>query len=531
VYGYAESVGALNAKWNQQNVTVCIINNAENYYEDLFIDAVNAWSSIWSHLKYKFGDIEDSCKITSYIVRAHADMTSSGHAGVTQTSFVPGGGIVSSSILIPTEIENQDGSIYRVTSTTFYRIAMHEFGHAIGLTHANNENYLEPIDVMAPTMAADHQNMQISSLDIEALDTLYNIETEFVPPPEQPEPLPPAPAPEPEPTPSPPTPSPTPGPQVLQKMEIDINRAVYYNNETLKFTVKPPIVVSGISATVLLYPSDGRDRITMHIMPDNNGIINVEVPLPGKELGIWTVKVTYVSWMSQTAFALKDSGSIPSALGSSVEEFSLNADQSVYALGDAVALYGMSAKTSGWWLEVIDPQGRLFAKLNPDSMKLKSGGAYEAIFTAIGDPVKSIGTWKAKLMEGSIPVERASVSFDVIRKQVEEPKTDVQIQAKQIRDIVLLRVRNMASSNLDVYGLIINTGNNTIEACREAKGWSTEICKHDQAIFFTDNNPLSPDERAYFLFKVSGESPVLSWEAFDEDRHLLDNGLTTALIM
>ncbi|MGH9923536.1 MAG: matrixin family metalloprotease, partial [Nitrososphaerales archaeon] len=148
VYGYAESVGALNAKWNQQNVTVCIVNNAENFYEDLFIDAVNAWSDIWSHLKYKFGDIEeDSCKITVYIVRAHADMTSSGHAGVTQTSFVPGGGIVSSSILIPTEIEHQDGSIYRITETIFYRIAMHEFGHAIGLTHANNENYLEPIDV------------------------------------------------------------------------------------------------------------------------------------------------------------------------------------------------------------------------------------------------------------------------------------------------------------------------------------------------------------------------------------------------
>jgi hypothetical protein len=133
-------------------------------------------------------------------------------------------------------------------------------------------------------------------------------------------------------------------------------------------------------------------------------------------------------------------------------------------------------------------------------------------------------------MEGSIPVERASVTFDVIRKQVEEPKTDVQIQAKQIRDIVLLRVRNMDSSNVDVYGLIINTDNNTVEACREAKGWSTEICKHDQAIFFTDNNPLSPDNRAYFMFKVTNESTVLNWEVFDQDRLLLDNGLTAPLI-
>ncbi|MGH9923604.1 MAG: hypothetical protein ACRD38_12720, partial [Nitrososphaerales archaeon] len=371
------------------------------------------------------------------------------------------------------------------------------------------------IDVMAPTMAADHQNMQISSLDIQALDTLYNIETEFVPPPEEPEPLPPSPTPQP--APSPPTPAPAPTPQVLQKMEIDINRAVYYNNETLRFTVKPPIVVSGISATVLLYPSEGRDRITLHIMPDDNGIVNVEIPLPGKELGIWTVKVTYVSWMSQTAFALKDTGSIPSGLGTSAEEFSLKADQPEYALGDAVALYGMSSRSTGWWLEVIDPQGRVFAKLTPDSMKLKSGGAYEAIFTAIGDPVKSIGKWKAKLMEGSIPVERASVTFDVIRKQV-ELKLDAQIQAKQIKDLVLLRVRNMAGSNLDVYGLIINTSDDTIQACREAKGWSTEICKQDQAIFFTDDKPVLPNGKVYFMFKVTNESPVLNWEVFDKDR-------------
>ncbi len=522
VYGYAESVGILNAKWAQQSVKICMVNNAENYYEDLFIDAVNTWSNTWSHLKYNFGDIEeDDCKITAYIVRAHADMTNRGHAGVTETSFVPGGGIVRSSILIPTEIEHEDGSIYRITETIFYRIAMHEFGHAIGLNHANNENYLEPIDIMAPTMAADHQIMQISNLDIQALDTLYNVETEFVPPPEEIEP--PAPTPTPQPTPVPPTPTPTPGPQVLEKMLIDIDRAVYYSNETLHFTITPPVIVSGISATILLYPADGRDRITLHIAPDENGVINVQLPLQGKDLGIWTVKVTYVSWMSQTAFALKESGTTPSATGSSLQEFSLKADQSEYALGEAVALTGKTTKTSGWWLEVLDPQGRTYAKLYPDSMKLKSDGTYEAIFTAIGDPLKSIGEWKVRLMEGSIPVEKTSVTFDVIRKQV-ELKTDVQVQAKQIRDLVLLRVRNMPGSDIDVYGLIINTNDNTIEACREAKGWSVENCKHDQAIFFTDNKPVSPDSKAYFMFKVT-ESQVLNWEVFDKDRRLLDNGL------
>ncbi|MFQ5941393.1 MAG: matrixin family metalloprotease, partial [Nitrososphaerales archaeon] len=406
VYGYASTIDVLNANWKSKTLTVCIVNNAEEQYEDLFIDAVNTWSRSWPYLNYNFGDPDiDNCNIKAFIVVAYADLTSKGHAGETHTTYQIGGGIIKSDILIPTEQERKDGSTVRVTSKSFHRVAQHEFGHSIGLRHALDENYVEPVDIMAPILAPDDKVMLISSNDIDVLNNLYNVVTEFIPP-EEPviEPLP----------------SPTPLPQVLQKMRINIERAVYYNNETLKFTVVPPATVSGIEANIILYPPGSRDGTVLHEAPDRNGIINVEVPLQDKALGIWNVKVSYVSWVSESAFALKDAGSV-TEIESVGDEFSIKVDKSQYSLGEAVAVYGTAPKQSGWWLEVLDSNGRLFTQIDISSMKLKSDGTYEAIFTLVGDPVKSLGIWKIRIMEDSDPtVEKKSVTLDVVAPITED---------------------------------------------------------------------------------------------------------------
>ncbi|MFQ5969199.1 MAG: matrixin family metalloprotease [Nitrososphaerales archaeon] len=509
VYGYASSIDVLNANWKTRPLTVCILNNAEKQYEDLFIDGVNTWSSSWTYLEYNFGKpLVDDCNITAYIVKAYADLTSKGHAGVTITQYEIGGGIIKSDILIPTEIEREDHSIYRVTSTTFHRIAMHEFGHAIGLRHASDENYVEPVDMMAPILAPDDIQMLISKSDISALNDLYNVETEFIPPVEKKiEPLPP----------------PSPIPQVLEKMEIDIERAVYYSNETLTFTVNPPTTVGGIAATIIFYPPEGKDRIVMHEEADPNGVINVEIPLEGKLLGIWTVKVTYVSWVSQTAFALKAAGSTEPELAYQKEEFSIKIDKSEYELGETVAVYGTAHKRSGWWLEVVEPRGKIFSKIDPASMKLKSDGSFEAFFTLSGDQLKSVGTWTIRILEDLNPgVEKSSVIFDVLPSEF--TKVEVRVQAKQIRDLVLVRLRNMGDSNADLYGLIMKSGDDTIKACKGTRQWNVESCEPDRAILFTGDKPVGPGEKSYFRFKVNKEIPVFNWEVYDSGRHILDSG-------
>ncbi|MGH9910135.1 MAG: matrixin family metalloprotease, partial [Nitrososphaerales archaeon] len=490
-----------------------ILNNAEPQYENLFIDTVNTWSTSWSYLTYNFGrPFQDTCNITAYIVRASADVTSKGHAGITTAVYIPGGSIIRADILIPTEIEQQDGSVSRITATSFYRIAQHEFGHALGLLHAD-ENYVEPFDIMSPILAADDKNMQISELDVSSLNTLYKVETEYVPPQEKKiEPLPP----------------PTTGiPEVLQKMVINIDRAVYFTNETLTFTVKPPRTVSGVEASILLYSPNGKGKITLHVAPDSNGIINVQVPLQEKILGIWTVRVSYVSWVSDTAFALKSAGSIAPETRSPAGGFSITTDHSKYALGDSVAVFIRVSKSTGWSIEVLDSAGSIFTTIYPKSMKLKSDGTYEAIFKLVGDSAKSVGIWKARLVEGSSPaIERGSVTFDVAAMQL-PTKAKVSLVGKQIRDLALLRLTN--TGNTPLYGLIVRNGDNVIEACKGSKAWNVESCEPSKAILFTNDTPLEVGNKSYFSFKVGKGTAVFNWEVYDKDRHLLDSGILSAV--
>lgn len=512
-FGYASSVQIMNANWKSRTLTVCILNNAEPQYESLFIDAVNTWSSSWSYLKYNFGKpFLDTCNITAYIVRAHADFTSRGHAGITNTLYQPGASIIKAEILIPTEIEQQNGGVLRITAASFYRIAQHEFGHAIGLLHAD-DNFVEPIDIMAPILAPDDKDMKISKVDVSSLNTLYKIETEYVPPQEKKiEPLPP----------------PTAGlPEVLQKMDINIERAVYFTNETLNFTVKPPRTVSGVEASILLYPPDGKGKITLHVAPESNGIINVQVPLQEKMLGIWTVRVSYVSWVSDTAFALKSAGSVVSETRSTTGEFAITTDRSKYALGESVAVFVRINKSTGWSIEILDSNGSIFTTLHPGSMKLKSDGTYEAIFKLVGDSRKSVGIWKARLLEGSnLAVERGNATFDVSAMQL-PTKAKVGVVGKQVRNLVLLRLTNMGSTPL--YGLIVRSGDNVIEACKGSKTWNTESCEPNKAILFTNDKPLRNQDKTYFTFKVGKGTVVFNWEVYDKDRHLLDSGILNAI--
>ena len=512
VYGYASSIPTLNANWKSGTLAVCILNNAEPQYETLFIDAVNSWNISWPYLVYNFGkSSQDTCNITAYIVRAYADFTSKGHAGITTIVYQPGGGIIKADILIPTEIEQEDGGVTRVTATSFYRIAQHEFGHAIGLLHAD-ENFVEPIDIMSSMLAPDDKNMQISEVDIHSLNTLYKIETEYVPPQEKRiEPLPP----------------PTTGiPQVLQKMVIDIDRAVYFTNETLKFTVKPPATVTGIEATIILYPPQGRDRIVIHEAPDSNGIINVKVSLQGKTLGIWSVRVSYVSWASDSAFALKAAESLSEQSKSNVEEFSIRVDKSQYSIGEAIAVYGKAPK-SGWWIEVLDSNGKLFKEINANSVQFKPDGSFEAIFTLVNDPFTSLGIWKIRIIEGSTPsVEKNSVTFSVVpptsvELKEEQKQTDISIATKHTKKSTLVAVMN--NDETPVYGLELSSTDGVIRFVK-TKGWDRQKIDASTVLIQTNDNPILEGRNMIVLLILTNQSSGLEWQTFDSNHNILSSG-------
>lgn len=496
VYGYASSVDTFSS-WKTRIVTVCISNSAEEQYGQLFMDAIDTWSDSWSYLQFQLGKpFQDACHITAFIVKAHADISSKGHAGITEAKF-GSQGLQEARIIIPTQVEKEDGSTYRVTSTSFYRIAMHEFGHAIGLKHAVDENYSEPIDIMAPILAPDNMKMEISEVDVRTLNALYNVDIEYVPPEEKElVPLPPSPTPE-----------------VLQRMGINIERVVYYTNETLTFTVTPPRAVAGISANIILYPPKG-DKVVFHASADKDGIIHVEVPLQDKMTGIWAVKVSYVSWVSETAFSLKEAESPIQVHTEESEEFTIDSGKQQYSIGDPVTLQIKASKASGWRIVLLDPDGRITLTLHPSAM-VRSDDKYETTFT----PTGKTGTWKVRLMEDTPPVEKAVLTFEVLPSN--EP--DIKLQGKQIRDLLLLRLRNMPES-VGVYALLVTSNEQMIDACRGVKGWSVEICEQNQAVLFT-NNPVLPGEKTYFMFKLKDSNVrTINWEVYDKNREILDNG-------
>jgi hypothetical protein len=505
VYGYATSVETFDVGWSQKNLTVCIVNNAEEEYRGLFEDAVAAWQIAWPYLSYNFKDSSgDDCNISVYIVRAYAELTSRGHAGVAEVRHTAAG-ISSAEILIPTEIEQEGGEIRRLSNTSFYRIAMHEFGHSIGLLHATDENYQEPVDIMAPILAQDSRKMLVSEVDVGMLNELYGVETEFVPPREEEiEPLPiPPPA----------------GPQVLQEMRINIQRTVYYTNETLRFAVTVPAVVSGIEANVVLYHSGAREKIVLHVAPDANGSFFVDVPLQEREVGIWTVKVSYVSWVSETAFAVKAAPSNTEVPRD--DTYSVKADQKEYELGETVNLSGKVSKLTGWWLEIIDPGGRKFAVFNAQSAKLKPDGTYELSFT-LPSNARLVGEWGARLMQGSdSESEKSSVMFEV--RPGESVGVEARVQAKQVKDLILLRLTNLEKSSEDIYGLIVRNDIGAQQACRAADGWSVEACTPDEATLLTRDSPLTPGTKTYFMLKID-KPTAISWEVHDKHRNLLANG-------
>ncbi len=406
--GYATAVDLLNASWRESTVTVCIANSAESYYKDLFIDAITAWSSSWSHLQYDFGEPAESvCNVTVHIVRAYAELTREGHAGVTHTRYQPGANIIESQILIPTEQELEDGSVSRVSSVSFYRIALHEFGHAIGLLHATDENQVEPIDIMSPRLAPDDMEQLISQVDIDALNRLYRVEVEYKPPEEKE--IAPLPPPQ------------TQLPQVLQEMRLNLTRAVYYTDEALQFTVEPPAVATGMQATILLYPPTGRDRIVVHKAPDPDGIIRVEVPLEGKMLGIWTIRVSYVSWKSETAFALEERN-VPELPAPAPLTISASADRSAYTLGENVTIAGSvsSVAVSSLELKVRDPSGNVIAEdripVQPDGSftvnlpwrMSHAPGGYTAVISH-GDVATSVNYLLREYVTGVKPVQPVEI--------------------------------------------------------------------------------------------------------------------------
>ena len=223
-------------------------------------------------------------------------------------------------------------------------------------------------------------------------------------------------------------------------------------------------------------------------------------------------------WMSGRITVLPEGASV-------VEEVAISAttDKATYRIGDNVNIKGnVSLVIDGEAvvIEVLNPND---AQFRSDTISVKDDGTFNYDFKLKGD-LALPGAYTVKVAYSDASTE----SMFVVEKGVERPEgergaADIRVAAKQVRDIVLIRVKN-ADDNTSIYGIAVQIPDSIIEAFKGPRDWSKPDTTSDEAISSTSNEPIEPGEKAIFKLKVQADNIVINWTVYDGENNILDQG-------
>ncbi|MGH9921918.1 MAG: hypothetical protein ACRD38_04120 [Nitrososphaerales archaeon] len=128
---------------------------------------------------------------------------------------------------------------------------------------------------------------------------------------------------------------------------------------------------------------------------------------------------------------------------------------------------------------------------------------------------------------GGVSLTLDKKEIDIPKPQVqldEEEKAEVSIQAKQIKDLVIVRLRNMDDSTQDIYGLKILLPDSLLNASKGPKEWVKESSNDKEVMFSTLNKPIRVGDNGYFMLKVNGVKPNIEWTVYDPDNRDVGKG-------
>ena len=113
----------------------------------------------------------------------------------------------------------------------------------------------------------------------------------------------------------------------------------------------------------------------------------------------------------------------------------------------------------------------------------------------------------------------------------EEKMVEVRVQAKQIKNLVIVRLRNMGDSTEDIHTFKILLPDSLLKAFKGPREWSEEGILDNGAVFSTFNNPIHIDGKAYFILKVDDVKPVIQWTVYDSNKDALAEGSMTPFLL
>ncbi|NMJ87420.1 MAG: hypothetical protein EX285_06225 [Thaumarchaeota archaeon] len=494
-YGYPSSIDqSWPVKWEYLNFTICIDNGADTKYEQLFIKAIEDWKNAWPHFRYTLIDLEGikACEINVTILKQSVDMQNAGHAGVTWLKSYGDLYIGSVEITIPTQTraEVNEGIhccreiVFESSEKFFYETALHEFGHALNLGHAVDNNK-EPVDIMY-SESNERAKHVISALSIKTLDKIYTTSTQAKDYP------------------------------IIIQPSVTINaitdKSIYVFDEILELSGK--VSWKGGTGTILLFDPEISLYTFISFTPKRDGSFSLDINLKTEHVGTWILVVQYSGASEFIAFEVKE---IPyKAYGQT--------DKTTYVIGDVVKINGnITRHVNKLSLVVINPDGIVFTNSIASLTKDKQ---FNAEFTLRDTRFTIDGVWtirfELELVDYTIYFDTATdVYFDVrkaiisttpdqVEHEQNEPKLKVRVQAKQIRDIIIIRVRNLDSSSVDVYTFEILSDFQFI-ASKGSKGWIKEV-SGNKVTFVTFEKPIYTGDKQYFLIKVDRERPLINWK-------------------
>lgn len=225
-------------------------------------------------------------------------------------------------------------------------------------------------------------------------------------------------------------------------------------------------------------------------------------------------------WMVGTVTVLGEGQQVPI-------ELLVKPDRATYKLGDAVNIEGsvsLPIPDVTIIVEVLNPNND---SILSESVPVDNDGRFSYNFKLAGNEFIP-GPYTVKVMYSDVLAEGAFV----IERGIDDGNggqdggefgADVRVLAKQIKDLLLLRVVNDESSSSSVYGITIDASGSVIDAFRGPRGWNDSV-NGSEASSSSEDEPLNPGQKTYLKIKVAGDDFVINWAAFDSENGVLDQG-------
>ena len=202
-------------------------------------------------------------------------------------------------------------------------------------------------------------------------------------------------------------------------------------------------------------------------------------------------------------------------------------DKTSYSMGDRVKINGnvtrYGDKVS---IDIINPDGINFAHtVAPISSK-----KFNTEFILSESKFTTEGQWTVRLTYAD---RIDKYTFNVVKPVQQQIKQAVEldqsikaktvnVQAKRIGDLVIIRVKNIDHTKLDAYGFKVSMPDSKVKAFKAPREWNGGNLLLDGSTVSALLD--SHMDKVYFLLKVDGIKPLINWVLHDLHKNTLAEG-------